>query len=324
MKVPSINQCLYLSAIYISLILALACSSDEMVDEAVIPASEDAPTESPSGPISVTDALGQTLIFESIPEKIASISPTATEILYAAGGSSILRDRASRFPEEVQALPDVGSAYEPSLEAVVAAQPDLVIIEAITQARFAPRLVQSGLKVMAVKAESSEDVVNHITLVGRVIGKNDVAAQRVTEIEGRLNDIRNSDGRSVLMLISDQDRNLYAAKPESYTGLIAATLGMVNKAEGLEDSGPYPGFSLMSPEAILVANPDVIVTITPAPEPAPRLSSTITQIRPFAALSAIQTGSIYEADVTLFLQAPGPRIVEAVEALKQGLEFKDS
>ena len=324
MKVPSINQCLYLSAIYISLILALACSSDEMVDEPVIPASEDAPTEPPSGPISVTDALGQTLIFESIPEKIASISPTATEILYAAGGSSILRDRASRFPEEVQALPDVGSAYEPSLEAVVAAQPDLVIIEAITQARFAPRLVQSGLKVMAVKAESSEDVVNHITLVGRVIGKNDVAVQRVAEIEGRLNDIRNSDGRSVLILISDQDRNLYAARPESYTGLIAATLGMVNKAEGLEDSGPYPGFSLMSPETILMANPDAIVTITPAPEPAPRLSSTITQIPPFVALNAIQTGSIYEADVTLFLQAPGPRIVEAVEALKQGLEFKDS
>ena len=324
MKVPSINQCLYLPAIFISLILALACSSDEIVDEQVVTASEDASTEPAPEPISVTDGLGQTLIFESIPEKIASISPTATEILYAAGGSSILRDRASRFPEEVQSLPDVGSAYEPSLEAVVAAQPDLVIIEAITQARFAPRLVQSGLKVMAVKAESSEDVVNHITLVGRVIGKNDVAAQRVTEIEGRLNDIRNSDGRSVLMLISDQDRNLYAARPESYTGLIAATLGMVNKAEGLEDSGPYPGFSLMSPEAILVANPDVIVTITPAPEPAPRLSSTITQIRPFAALSAIQTGSIYEADVTLFLQAPGPRIVEAVEALKQGLEFKDS
>ena len=69
MKVPSINQCLYLSAIYISLILALACSSDEMIDESVIAASEDASTEPPSEPISVTDALGQTLIFESIPEK---------------------------------------------------------------------------------------------------------------------------------------------------------------------------------------------------------------------------------------------------------------
>ena len=78
------------------------------------------------------------------------MSPTATEILYAAGGSAIIRDRASNFPVQVQSLPDVGSAYDPSIEAVVGAQPDLVIIEALTQARFVPILEQSGLKVMAV------------------------------------------------------------------------------------------------------------------------------------------------------------------------------
>ena len=129
---------------------------------------------------------------------------------------------------------------------------------------------------------------------------------------------------SILILIGDRDRNLYAARPESYTGLIASTLGLDNKAAGLPDSAPYPGFALMSTESLYKANPDMIVTITPAPEPAPRLSSTITQIPPFAALRAIQTRSIFEADVALFLQAPGPRLVEAVEALKQGLEFKDN
>ena len=328
MKIRSVHHRLYLTAMCISVLLSLACSSEGIAEEPIAPASGEpakiTSTKVPLEPISVTDALGQTLIFEAIPKKIAAISPTATEILYAAGGVSILRDRASNFPEGVQALPDVGSAYEPSIEAVVAAQPDLVIIEAITQARFAPILGQSGLKVMAVKVESTQDIINHITLIGRVIGKDNLASQKAAEIKARLNDAGNSDGRSVLILISDQDRNLYAARPESYTGLIAATLGMVNKAEGLEDSGPYPGFSLMSPEAILLANPDVIVTKTPAPEPAPRLSSTITQIPPFAALRAIQTRSIFEADVALFLQAPGPRLVEAVEALKQGLEFKDN
>ena len=112
---------------------------------------------------------------------------------------------------------------------------------------------------------------------------------------------------------------MYAARPESYTGLIAATIGMDNKAAGLPDSGPFPGFALMSIEAILMANPDVLVTITPAPVPAPRLSDSIKQIPPFAGLNAIQTGNVIEADVTLFLQSPGPRIVEAVEFLKDAV-----
>ena len=272
--------------------------------------------------VEIIDALGQNLSFDATPERIATLSPTATEILYSAGGASVLRDRASNFPEEARSLPDVGSSYDPSIETLLAARPDLVIIEALTQARFASILGQAGLKVMAVKVESVEDVKSNILNVGKVTGNEDIAAQKVSEIEKRLSAVGDSDGRSVLMLISDQDRNLYAARPESYTGLIASTLGMTNKAEGLPDSGPYPGFSMMTPEAILMANPDVIVTITPAPEPAPRLSETITQIPPFAALKAIQTGNIFEADLTLFLQSPGPRLVDAVESLKNGIQKK--
>ena len=289
---------------------------------AASPASNPAPAARESEtaePLVVIDALGQEVTFEKVPEKIASISPTATEMLYAAGGTAILRDRASNFPAEVQSLPDVGSAYDPSMEAIIGNQPDLVIIEALTQARFAAIFAQSGLKVVAVKAESVSDVTGNISMIGKIIGKESVAEQAVTDIKTRLDSVGTDDSRSVLLLISDQDRNLYAARPESYTGLIADTIGMDNKAAGLPDAGPFPGFALMSTEAILMANPDVLVTITPAPAPAPRLSDSIKQIPPFAGLTAIRTGNVIEADVTLFLQSPGPRIVEAVEFLKDAV-----
>lgn len=299
-------------------ILLLSCSSEKESQN-----SPETTIEPQGSQITVIDALGETLTFDASPANIATISPTATEILYAAGGSAILRDRASNFPVEAQELPDIGSAYQPSIEAVVAAQPDLVIIESLTQARFAPTLKQAGLTVMAVKAETVSDITNHIINVGKVIGKEQIATAKVAEITQRLKEAGTADDRTFLMLISDHDRNLYAARPESYSGLIAATLGLQNKAEGLPDAGPYPGFSLMSAETILLANPDVIITITAAPEPAPRLSETITQIPPFAALNAMQTRSIFEADVALFLQAPGPRIVDAVESLAQGLKFEN-
>ena len=321
----------------------MACSeSDSEIQkvaapaEAPIPAAAPEPTTAPAPamvadsapalseseaaePVVVIDALGQEITFDEVPQKIAAISPTATEMLYAAGGTAILRDRASNFPTEAQGLPDVGSAYDPSMETIIGNQPDLVIIEALTQARFAAIFAQSGLKVVAVKAESVSDVTGNISMIGKIIGKESVADTAVADIQSRLDLVGVDDDRTVLLLISDQDRNLYAARPESYTGLIAATIGMDNKAAGLPDSGPFPGFALMSTEAILMANPDVLVTITPAPAPAPRLSDSIKQIPPFAGLTAIQTGNVIEADVTLFLQSPGPRIVEAVEFLKDAV-----
>tara|TARA_Y100000590_G_scaffold18140_1_gene21589 strand:- start:1739 stop:2761 length:1023 start_codon:yes stop_codon:yes gene_type:complete len=266
-------------------------------------------------PVRVTDALGQQLTFDSVPQRIVTLSPTASELLYFVGGRAVGRDRASNFPLIMKSLPDVGSAYNPSMEALMAMRPDLVIIEALTQARFAPMLAKTGITVMAVKTESLEDITANLTMIGSVIGNEKLAQQAVDDITGRLELVGQVE-KSVLLLISDQERNLYAAKPESYTGLIVDVLGMENKAAGLADSGVYPGFSLMTAEAILRSNPDIIVTITPAPKPAPRLSVTMSQIPPFAALKAMQTGMIIEGDVDLFLQAPGPRLVEAVEFLK--------
>ena len=304
--------------INVSLLLLLSvfvsCGESSSMD------SEPTAAPEPVYDVTVIDALGREISFDSIPQKIASISPTATEMLYAAGGSAILRDRASNYPEEANALPDVGSAYDPSIETLVGARPDLVLIEALTQARFAPMLESMGLKVMAVKAETVSDVTTYISDLGSILESSDTASEKIEDIQTRLMALESSDSRSVLILISDQDRNLYAARPESYTGLIATTLGMSNKAEGLSDSGPYPGYALMSTEAILMANPDVIVTLTPAPEPAPRLSQTITQIPPFAALKAIQMNQVVEGDVVLFLRAPGPRIVDAVEFLQESLQ----
>ena len=294
----------------------------EATKEPAKPASNPAPAiREPEAvePVVVIDALGQEVTFDEVPEKIASISPTATEMLYKAGGTAILRDRASNFPTEAQRLPDVGSAYDPSMETIIGNQPDLVIIEALTQARFVAMFTQSGLKVVAVKAENVSDVTSNIAMIGKIIGKESVAEKAVTDIQTRLDSVGAGVNRTVLLLISDQDRNLYAARPESYTGLIAETIGMDNKAAGLPDSGPFPGFALMSTEAILMANPDVLVTITPAPAPAPRLSDSIKQIPPFAGLNAIRTDNVIEADVTLFLQSPGPRIVEAVEFLKDAV-----
>ena len=92
-------------------------------------------------------------------------------------------------------------------------------------------------------------------------------------------------------------------------------MNLSNVASDLSESGPYPGYALFSSEQAIKTNPDVILTISPAPEPAPRLSAMLPRIPGYAGLDAVANGRVSEVSVDLFLQAPGPRIVDAIEEL---------
>ena len=117
-------------------------------------------------------------------------------------------------------------------------------------------------------------------------------------------------------MISDADRNIYAAKPESYAGAVAQILGLGNLAEGMSDMGPYPGYTLWTPEQVATSNPAYIFTISPAPPPAPKLSTMLPMFPGYANLEAVTNNKVKELDPILFMQAPGPRMINALEQIK--------
>ena len=287
-----------------------------------------APTEEPTAtpepapsnyPLEVTDMLGRPVTIPALPQRIVSISPTATEMLYAAGGSAIARDTGSIYPDDVLELPEIGGAYSPSFESIAAQRPDLILIEALTQARFVEPLSQFVAPVVAVRAASLDDVTAGIRLLGQTIENDPVADQAAQDVAGRVASAVEglSEGKSALILISDADRNLYVAKPQSYPGAIASMVQLSNPAADLPDSGTFPGFALASPEQLLTLDPDFLFTITPAPEPVPRLSTMLPHIPGFSNLRAIGNGQVHEIDHIIFLRNQGPRIAEAVEAMAE-------
>ena len=110
--------------------------------------------------------LGRSVEIPAKPARIVSISPTATEMLYMAGGTAVARDTSSTFPAEVLDLPELGGAYSPSFEAIAAQRADLILIEALSQARFLEPLSQLGPPVVAVRAASLDDITTGINLIG--------------------------------------------------------------------------------------------------------------------------------------------------------------
>jgi iron complex transport system substrate-binding protein len=293
-----------------ALLISAACSSE--------PAATPAPTAAPAKyPLTVVDMLGRSVQISQCPTQIVTTSPTATETLYCVGGTAVGVDSSSKYPEEVQSLPKVGSAYAISTEAVAALNPDLIIIEALTQANIISALEKLGVPIIAVRAASVDDINQSLTLVGEVVDMEDAAAQAIAEIQDRVEAAQDNVtvSKNVLIFISDAQRNIYAAKPESYPGTVAALLGLGNPAAGLPDNGPYAGFTLFTSEQALTSDADIVFTITPAPPPAPRLSASLAQIPGFNQMAAVQEGNVIELDPMLFLQAQGPRIADAVEEM---------
>ncbi|MFC1963217.1 ABC transporter substrate-binding protein [Chloroflexota bacterium] len=300
--------------IAVAILALLSCSNSTPT---ATPNEHTLKTSGTSYPMTVTDILGRNVQIDQPPVRIVTISPTSTEMLYLLGGTAIGRDASSKYPPEAQDLPTVGSVYSPSIEAIATLNPDLVIIEALNQSRFLSALSELNTKIVVVRATSLEDILAGLTLIGDIIDKKEASIQTIAEIRDRIAAAKGKlpETSKILILISDANRNIYAAKPESYPGAIAALLGLENLATGLPDSGPYPGFSLFSGEQAITSEPDSILTISPAPPPAPSLSMMLPQVPGYNTLTAINTGKVYELDPALFLQAQGPRIADAVEAL---------
>jgi len=156
-------------------------------------------------------------------------------------------------------------------------------------------------------------------LVGQALGLSSEAEEAIDKLEkDRDAVIAKVPEQQVkaLILIMDADRRIYAAKPDTYVGSLAQLLKAENPAAGLSGAaGPYPGYVLLSAEQAVTENPDVILTISPAPSPAPLLSDVLKDVPGYSDLDAVKAGKVHELDVKLFLQAPGPRVVEAMSQM---------
>ena len=298
--------------------LVSACGGD---DEATTPTSTAAITAAGSAtpvttaavyPVTVTDMLGKQVTITKEPQRIVAASPSAIELLYAAGGKAVARTTTSQIPAEVATLPDIGTSERPAYERIVAQNPDLVLADASLQAQFAGNFASSlgNVPVVFVGAAKYDDVAKSLGIIGQVINqptKAAAAAKTLTDTKAQVAaQVAGKTATKVLILIGAPN-DPFVALPDSFVGDLAGLAGAKNIAAGQTQCGPLPGYTKLSLETIVAANPDVILTITAGPPGGPSLADGIKNNPAYASIAAIKNGRVHDLNVDIYLQSPSPR-----------------
>lgn len=261
--------------------------------------------------VTVVDDAGREVTLERVPERIVSMAPSNTEILFALGvGEKVVGVTSfCNYPPEVAGVEKVGDAFAPDYEKIVSLKPDLVLAVGTAESQLVKGLEGYGMKVLVLQAQTVDQVLEDIELVGKVTGTEKQARELAEDIRSRVEAVRSKtaqigpEGRARVFWCLDSQ--LWTVGPGSFVNDLIAVAGGVNVAAGLGQ--PYGQFSM---ESLLEADPDVIVI----PVLEPSVPADLARLDGWSRLEAVRQGRVFTIDPDL-VSRPGPRIAEAIESL---------
>jgi iron complex transport system substrate-binding protein len=253
----------------------------------------------------------------AVPHRIISLSPTATESLFAigAGKQVVAVDDQSDYPK--RAPRTTLSGYTPNVEAIAAYRPDLVVLSGDAN-DVVEGLHKLGIRVLLQPAAKKlADAYAEIRQLGAVTGHRGSAAALVQRMQRRINRIVKSVPRRHLSVYHELEPDLYSATSHTFIGTIYKLFGLRNIADAADSTGS--GYPQLSAEYIVSANPDVIVL---ADTRCCGASAATVAKRPgWSGIAAVRTGSVVPVDDSVASRW-GPRIVDFVRAIGNVLKRK--
>ena len=267
-------------------------------------------------PVTIAHGTGEVTL-HARPEAIVSISPTATEILFALGAGNQVKavDTQSNFPANAP-ITDL-NAFEPNVESIAELEPDLVVMS------FDPGDIESGLTALGIpvivqfSALSIADAYAQIQQLGAASGHQGAAAELVGDIEATIRELNDElAGRDEpLSYYHELDNTFYSVTSATFIGELYAVVGLDNVADPADSEGF--GYPQLSPEFILEVDPDLIFLADT--KCCGQDAATIAERPGWDQLSAVQNGTVFELDDDVASRW-GPRIVEFLQTIAAAIE----
>ena len=265
--------------------------------------------------LTFTDGLGRQVTLNRPAQRIVSLAPSNTEILFAigAGKQVVGRDQLSDFPEEAKAVTDIGSTFDAlNTELIVAQKPDLVLAAEINTPEQVKQLENLGLTVYYLKNPLTlEGMYDNLNVVAQMTGHTQETAKLVESLKARVAAVDEKIAPlSARMNVFYELDGTDPAKP--YTaGKGTFITQLIDRAGGHNIAADIEGYPQLSLEQVVAADPAFIILgdarygITP---------ESIVQRPGWESLSAVKDGHVVPFNDDL-VSRPGPRLVDALEEL---------
>ncbi|MDD3704984.1 MAG: cobalamin-binding protein [Clostridiaceae bacterium] len=265
--------------------------------------------------IEVLDLKGRSIILDKIPQRIVSLSPSNTEILFALGAGDKVVGVTSYcdYPEEVSKVEKVGNFDEPNMELIRKVQPD-VVMAGYVKKETVDALENMGIPVIVTEAESFGDIYQSISVIGEITGTAEEALKIVSEMKNRIAEIeaktKDKDKPRVFYLVWKDP--LFTAGSNTFINDVIKVAGGINVAEKIDGWGNY------STEEMIKDNPDMLIAALHSTDEG-MTKEDLSKDRIFSLLECVKQGKVYVMPDDNIISRPGPRIVLAIEDMAEVL-----
>ena len=288
---------------------------------------EPAPTETPTqaasptaAPLTFKDALGNQLTLSQPAQRIISLAPSNTEILFAVGAGKqvIAREDFSNFPAEAAALPSVGgSMAKYNMEEIARLQPDLLLASPLTSAELVKSLQEIAPNVYVLpNPKSLEDLYANLITVGQLTGRQAEAEILVKGLQSRAQAVldkvagRTETPKVFYELDGTDPAKPWTAGPGTFIDLLIGLAGGQNIGASLNGE-----WAQISQEELIVQNPDIILL----GDSLYGVTSEQVATRPgWGDIQAVKNTRVYGFNDDL-VSRPGPRMIDGLEELAQAM-----
>ena len=269
-----------------------------------------------STPSSVTyvDDIGRTVQINGIPQRIISLSPSNTEMVYALGLQDKLVGVTSydNYPPEAKNKPIVSDYSTVDLEKIVNAKPDLVLADSIQKNDTIPALEKLGITVYTMTPDTIDKIFSDLTILSQITGKTNEADSLVSNLKTRIQAVADKTAK---LTDTEKPRVLFVTwhDPIWTAGSDTMIQYLINEAGGTNIASDLNGYTTITLESVIQRNPQVIIVMSSMGTQNASLDYIMSNEQ-FKSTDAVKNGQVYEIDADIFGRTT-PRIVDGLETL---------